>query len=153
MISVRSLLIIFAATFCAAAAHAVDTLQVSASDPILTPANWSRFDGKSGVAGRLRGFAPEPDGKRFWLATLNGLQYYDGLVWTTWTADEGLAQTEVEDVKLAPDGSIWVAFPDSGIAHSRNCSSPPPVPCGGAMRMPDTGPPRRSSRVSTEKHG
>ena len=100
----------------ASPATAIDTLNVVVSDPILEPANWSRFDARSGVAGNIRDYFIEPDGQ-LWLATAQGLQHYDGLHWTTWTTADGLPSDEVSGVAIGPDGTLWISFRDAGVAR------------------------------------
>ena len=100
----------------AAPALAVDTLDVVASDPILQPGNWTRFDKGSGVAGRIRGVHAEPEG-RLWLATEHGLQYYDGLRFTTWTEADGLPSDDMASLAFDDEGTLWASFREAGVAR------------------------------------
>ncbi len=104
----------YLAVVCPAAA--VDTLDVIASDPILESSNWIRVDPSSGVAGQVQDFLVE-EGGTLWLATQRGLQYYDGLRWTTWTTADGLPSDDVGGVIMTPDGDLWVTFRDAGVAR------------------------------------
>ncbi len=53
-----------------------------------------------------------------WVAHFRGASYFDGNTWTTYNAKEYLAPSEqgsesVDDIAVAPDGTVWVLTPNS----------------------------------------
>ncbi len=56
----------------------------------------------------INSIASEPGGA-LWFGADNGLhRYYDG-TWTSYTTEDGLAYNNVQDVAIAPDGTVWAA--------------------------------------------
>jgi ligand-binding sensor domain-containing protein/signal transduction histidine kinase len=66
----------------------------------------------------VRRLKQTPDGY-LWLATRGGLVRFDGVRFSTFTAAsaEGLESSTIQDLVADPDGSLWVASFDGGIAH------------------------------------
>ena len=66
----------------------------------------------------VRRLKQTPDGY-LWLATRGGLVRFDGVRFSTFTAAsaEGLESSTFQDMVADPDGSLWVASFDGGIAH------------------------------------
>ncbi len=110
--------IIFALLVVASAspAQAVDTLQVRSPDPMLEPWRWTTFDRSSGLAGGVRDIFEDRDGN-IWFATDRGAQRYDGLHWTTYTVEDGLAHNRVTTVIQTRDGDMWFGTRGGGISR------------------------------------
>lgn len=86
---------------------AVDTLQVSPSDPVLEKWRWKHFNQESGLIGRVLDITEDRDGN-IWFATQGqGVQRYDGVQWTTYTTADGLARDHVQTVIQTRDGAMW----------------------------------------------
>ena len=47
-----------------------------------------------------------------WFATDGGAQKYDGLRWTTYTTEDGLAHNRVIKISQARDGAMWIGTGD-----------------------------------------
>ena len=88
-------------------AYAVDTLQVTTPDPLLQDWRWTEFDRRSGLAGEINDIFEDRDGN-IWFATRKGAQKYDGLRWTTYTAEDGLPYSRVHKISQTRDGTIWI---------------------------------------------
>jgi signal transduction histidine kinase/ligand-binding sensor domain-containing protein len=85
--------------------HAIDTLNVAQSDPILDKWRWTVFDESDGLAGPVN--SVYEDGDNIWFGTRGGVQKYDGLRWTTYTVEDGLVDNRVGPVIRARDGAMW----------------------------------------------
>lgn len=83
----------------------------------LTERGVSRFAGEvwishatdNALAGRYdgRAMAVTPDGA-LWIGTLGrGVSRFDGQTWAIYTTDDGLASNDVNDIAMAPDGTLW----------------------------------------------
>ncbi|MDP6038492.1 MAG: two-component regulator propeller domain-containing protein, partial [Candidatus Latescibacteria bacterium] len=97
-------------------AYAIDTLQVTPTDPILEPWRWTTFDRTSAVIGDVKDVLEDRDGN-IWLATDRGVQRYDGLGWTTYTAHDGLADNDVRAICQTRDGALWFGTWGAGISR------------------------------------
>jgi signal transduction histidine kinase/ligand-binding sensor domain-containing protein len=86
--------------------HAVDTLSVTQSDPILDDWRWTTFDKSDGLAGALHEVYEDED-NNIWFGTTAGVQKYDGFRWTTYTVDDGLVHNGVNDIIRTRDGAMW----------------------------------------------
>ena len=95
------LLLFLVGAFSSLPLRAVDTLQVASPDPFQESYRWATFDRASGLAGNPLSVFEDREGD-VWFVTDQGVQRYDGLYWTTYTTDEGLADNvvfEIEQVK------------------------------------------------------
>ena len=52
-----------------------------------------------------------------WLGTSGGLAHFDGGKFRFWTSKDGLAADNIDDLSLAPDGSVWMIHRGSGLTH------------------------------------
>ncbi|MCL4267753.1 MAG: hypothetical protein KJ069_31595 [Anaerolineae bacterium] len=59
------------------------------------------------ISGQITALAPAANGV-LWVGTDVGLFWYDGRVWTHFTAADGLAANHVTHVAVAADGTVWV---------------------------------------------
>jgi len=89
-----------------ASAFGIRPLQVGATDQVLAERNWTAFDQKSGLVGRVSDLFEDRDGN-IWLATSAGVQRYDGYSWTTYTGDESLNIDLVNVISQGADGAMW----------------------------------------------
>ena len=89
-----------------ASAFSVRPLQIGATDQVLAERNWTAFDQKSGLVGRVSDLFEDRDGN-IWLATSAGVQRYDGYSWTTYTGGESLSIGLVNVISQGADGVMW----------------------------------------------
>ena len=100
----------------AAPALALDTLNVTSPDPVFESWRWTNFDQASGLAGGVRDVFEDRDGQ-IWFATDKGAQRYDGIHWTTYTTEDGLASNSVRTVIQTRDGAMWFGTWGGGISR------------------------------------
>ena len=100
----------------AAPALALDTLNVTSPDPVFESWRWTNFDQASGLAGGVRDIFEDRDGQ-IWFATDKGAQRYDGIHWTTYTTEDGLASNSVRTVIQTRDGAMWFGTWGGGISR------------------------------------
>jgi hypothetical protein len=87
---------------------ALDTLQVTSSEPILEDRFWTTFDKSSGFLGRGKGDLFEDREGNVWVATETGaFQKYDGFGWTTYQVSDGLFEGSSNYITQAQDGAMW----------------------------------------------
>ena len=105
---------------------AVDTLQVSPSDPVLEKWRWKHFNQESGLIGRVLDITEDRDGN-IWFATQGqGVQRYDGVQWTTYTTADGLARDHVQTVIQTQDGAMWFGTIGGGLSRFDPAAAPGP---------------------------
>ena len=97
---------------------AVDTLHVTTPDPILEEWRWTTFERNRNQDGAIRDVFEDRDGN-IWLATDLGVQRYDGHRWTTYTTEDGLADSNIRTVTQTRDGTMWFGSRDAGITCLR----------------------------------
>ena len=97
-------------------AWAVDTLRVTAPDPVLEQWRWTTFDRSSGLAGPVRDMFEDRDGN-IWFATDQGAQRYDGMRWTTYTTKDGLGHNQVRTITQTRDGAMWFGTYGGGVSR------------------------------------
>ena len=110
-----TLLLLFSAVL-AVPADAVDTLQVHSPNPLLEPWRWTAFDRSSDLASPINKIFEDRDG-HLWIATNHGLQRYDGLHWTTYTTEDGLAHNKVYVITQTRDGAMWIGTGGGGLSR------------------------------------
>ena len=106
-----------------APAYAVDRLKVTTPDPVTEAWRWTEFDRSSGLAGVVRDLYEDRDGN-IWFATDQGVQRYDGYVWTTYTTKDGLAHNSVRTVTQTRDGAMWFGTFGGGISRFDGAAEP-----------------------------
>ena len=82
------------------------------ADPVEMAWRWRLYPEVSGQG--LESLAQTPDGA-LWFGTRMGAVRYDGVVWTTFDARDGLSSTPVVDLQAGSDGGLYAATP-SGIS-------------------------------------
>jgi ligand-binding sensor domain-containing protein len=111
------------------------------------PGGVARFDGRAwttyteddGLAeGWISSIAVAPDGTVWfgaqgsisldregtvWVDDWGGVSHYDGETWTTYSIEDGLPPdfvqdiVSIEDIAVAPDGTVWAANSSCGVSH------------------------------------
>ena len=88
--------------------HAIDTLQVTTTEPILEDRFWTTYDKSSGFAGQVRDLFEDRDGNMWFPTNTGSFQKYDGLRWTTYkVADSMLRSARGAEITQAQDGAMW----------------------------------------------
>ena len=94
----------------------MDTLQVTTPDPMFERRRWTTYDQSNGLVGVVRDIYEDRDGN-VWFGTDEGAQRYDGLRWTTYTTNDGLAHDSVWKILQTRDGAIWFGTFGGGISQ------------------------------------
>ncbi|MDP6775351.1 MAG: two-component regulator propeller domain-containing protein [Candidatus Latescibacteria bacterium] len=101
------LILLFAALFCTAPpTRAATPVDVPRPDPVLEDWRWAFFTEADGLASvRVADIVAQDS--VLWFATDRGISRYDGIAWTTYTAEDGLLETDVRAGALGTDGTLW----------------------------------------------
>lgn len=97
-------------------AMAVDTLEVTSPDPMLSKWRWTEFDQSNGLTGKIWNLFEDRDGN-IWFSSDQNVQRYDGLNWTTYTTEDGLASNDIGMVYQTRDGAMWFGTWGQGISR------------------------------------
>ncbi|HNR43326.1 MAG TPA: two-component regulator propeller domain-containing protein, partial [Bacteroidales bacterium] len=58
----------------------------------------------------------DKNGRR-WFATDDGVSSFDGINWTCYTGDNGLASNGVTSIAVEPDGTLWFGTGEAGVSR------------------------------------
>jgi ligand-binding sensor domain-containing protein len=82
--------------------------------------DWQHFESAPGVlpARPVTDILADEDG--LWLSTNgDGIVFYDGRRWETWTTDDELGGNAIEAIQQGQDGALWFTHPGTGLSRYR----------------------------------
>lgn len=83
------------------------------TNPVLEPWRWTSYPELAGTG--VQRMAQTPDGA-MWFGVDDGVRRYDGLEWTSFTADDGILGRKVQALHVDPSGVLYIGT-ETGISR------------------------------------